>query len=134
MRRLVSVILLTGCASSALAECFEATNVKGATMINGDHYQLSDDGYGDQVFRITIEGDKASVPESGLECAPLRDTIALCYGSPELVETTIEVYSIDRAASRLILTQSRTGFPSPLEAFNGGKVMIGDIVGNCEPN
>lgn len=119
--------------SSVMAECFEAANIKGVTMANADHYQVAEDSFGERTLRITIDGDKASVAPDGFpDCSVLLETTVFCIGGAQgMPGLTTEQYTIEKASSRLILTQTRTGFVTPFEGFNGGKVMIGDIVGDC---
>jgi len=116
----------------AFAECLIAMNFRGATLANGENFQVVDDAISGTLTTINIDGAKTTVSPGDLECSALDTYTALCAGVFGDHGKTIELYAVDESLQKVVFVQTRTNMPDIMRLLSGGKAMVGDLAGHCD--
>ena len=126
MYRLSVYILLLVASSSALADCWEISNLHGYTTRRADNYLMREDGFRGQIFELRINGKEAVVGPPDIKCEAISPMSALCFGNHSN-KTTIETWVVSPSTGKAFFTQSISG----QGINNGGVLFVGDIKGGC---
>ena len=126
MSRLFICALLLAASSSALAECWEISNLRGYTARRTQNYLIREDGFSGRTYELKINGTEAVVGPPDIKCEATSSMSALCVGEASN-KGTVETWVISTSTGKAFYTQSIGG-----QGINNGAILfVGDITGNC---
>ena len=133
MIRVATFLALIFLANTSFAGCWLASNFHGSASMSGDSYKFIDDAFTDSVFRIAIDGNKASIANVStgnnhdMQYASLSDnTLVGMYQANGGI--TVETWSI--TADKKVLYSKVMNIPA-MQQLTSTKAFVGDVIGTC---
>lgn len=133
MTRVSTFLALIFLTNTSFAGCWLASNFHGNASMSGDNYKFIDDAFTDSVFRISIDGTKASIVNVStgenydMQYASLSDnTLAGVYQAHGGI--TVETWSI--TTDKKVLYSKVMNIPA-MHQLTSTKAFVGDVIGTC---
>lgn len=131
MKYLVCLLLLF--TQMAYSECYIADSLKGNSSRAYNQFEITEDGFSGQKFKILLSGDQSKVVNSAgtfseMSCTQIGYNTLVCLPkNRKPSQALIETWSVYPQAGKVVHTKSSSGYLS-----DGGNLFIGHLEGKCE--
>lgn len=126
MIRLYLYVALLVASSTAAAECWVISDLRGYSAREAESYRISTDGFSGKTFEININDKDASVAPSNISCMATSPLSALCVEQRQS-KSTVETWVISPSTGKAFHTKSISGYGS----FDGANLFVGKVSGKC---